>query len=287
MPASAGMKIRFEECTPTSVVIVLEYEDQLLEEFLGCRLWHRNSAMKDYPEKPTYIVLRPEKRFKVTDLDPSTEYFCKVSLFSSARVLGVWEAKWLTPSLNRGFILALDYEHIKTNLMLQENSQMDSTNSNDTKMVSCDHSEKLRSLDDINKNKNTGFHMAPASMEVVPLLTSSSVPPSTPSKSDKMHEVLGLVGKKQMRESDYEYSVRVIKWLECQGHIAEDFRIKFLTWFSLKATLQERRVVSVFVDTLIDDPPSLAEQLIHSFMDEICYDQKSISKQAFCTSLWH
>lgn len=285
----AGMQIRFEECSPTSVVIVLGYEDHLLEEFLGCRLWHRKSTMKDYPEKPTYIVLRPEKRFQVTDLNPSTEYLCKVSLFSSTRVLGVWEAKWVTPSLSRSCVSALDDEHGRgeNTLMLQEYSQMDSTNSSDTKLVSCDHSEKLRSLDDINKNKNSGFHILPPPMEAVPLLIPSSVPPSTPSKTDKMHEVPGLGSKKQIRESDYEYSVRVIKWLECQGHIAEDFRVKFLTWFSLKATMQERRVVSVFVDTLIDDPPSLAEQLIHSFMDEICYDQKSVSKQGFCASLWH
>lgn len=57
--------------------------------------------------------------------------------------------------------------------------------------------------------------------------------------------------------------------------------VRMLSAHSLKATMQERRVVSAFVDTLTDDPPSLAEQLIHSLMDEICYDQKSISKQGF------
>ncbi|KOM54719.1 hypothetical protein LR48_Vigan10g061100 [Vigna angularis] len=42
---------------------------------MGCRLWHRASTT-DYPEQPTFIVLRPEKRFKLENLHPSTEYFC-------------------------------------------------------------------------------------------------------------------------------------------------------------------------------------------------------------------
>ncbi|KOM47910.1 hypothetical protein LR48_Vigan07g161400 [Vigna angularis] len=43
---------------------------------LGYRLWHRASTI-DYPEQPTFIVLRPEKKFKLENLHPSTEYFCK------------------------------------------------------------------------------------------------------------------------------------------------------------------------------------------------------------------
>ncbi|KAJ1421309.1 Oberon, PHD finger domain [Sesbania bispinosa] len=88
--------IRFEEYLPTSVIIVLEYNDKLLKNFLGCRLWYRMSTM-DYPEQPAFIVLRPEKRFKLENLHPSTEYFCKASLFSSTGILGAAEAKWVTP----------------------------------------------------------------------------------------------------------------------------------------------------------------------------------------------
>ncbi|BAT95314.1 hypothetical protein VIGAN_08201500 [Vigna angularis var. angularis] len=47
-----------------------------LKQYEGCRLWHRASTT-DYPEQPTFIVLRPEKRFKLENLHPSTEYFCK------------------------------------------------------------------------------------------------------------------------------------------------------------------------------------------------------------------
>ncbi|KAI5389787.1 hypothetical protein KIW84_075188 [Lathyrus oleraceus] len=89
--------LHFEECLPTSMVSVLEYKDKLLKNFLGCRLWHRISST-DYPEQPTFIVLRPEKRFKLENLTPSTEYSCKASIFSSTGILGAAEAKWMTPS---------------------------------------------------------------------------------------------------------------------------------------------------------------------------------------------
>lgn len=63
----------------------------------------------------------------------------------------------------------------------------------------------------------------------------------------------------------YEYCVKILRWLECEGHIGRDFRMKFLTWFSLRSTEQERRVVHTYIDTLADDPGSLAGQLVDSF----------------------
>ncbi|XP_078441985.1 VIN3-like protein 1 [Wolffia australiana] len=63
----------------------------------------------------------------------------------------------------------------------------------------------------------------------------------------------------------YEDCVKVLRWLECEGHVGRDFRMKFLTWFSLRSTERERRVVHTYVDTLVDDPASLAGQLLDSF----------------------
>ncbi|KAL1325791.1 hypothetical protein HN51_035843 [Arachis hypogaea] len=70
-------------------------------------------------------------------------------------------------------------------------------------------------------------------------------------------------------DENFEYCVKVIRWLECEGHIKQEFRLKLLTWFSLRSTDQERRVVNTFVQTLIDDPSSLAGQLVDSFYDII------------------
>ncbi|GER26368.1 fibronectin type III domain-containing family protein [Striga asiatica] len=70
-------------------------------------------------------------------------------------------------------------------------------------------------------------------------------------------------------DENFEYCVKIIRWMECEGYIGKDFRLKLLTWFSLRSTEQERRVVNTFIQTLIDDPSSLAGQLVDSFSDVV------------------
>ncbi|XP_027368412.1 VIN3-like protein 2 [Abrus precatorius] len=282
--------IRFEECLPTSVVIVLEYKDKLLKNFLGCRLWYRTSTI-DYPEQPTFIVLRPEKRFKLENLHPSTEYFCKASVFSSTGILGAAEAKWVTPCepTNSSKVIRHGGNHLRRSpqrspgtgvdiraqdqiKVTAEIHQVESANS-DIKLSTGEHPAKHLFLN--NRSRFEEFLTKPQSVDPFSYKTFAAVSPSTPSKSNEMRQLTSLSYRKRSKENDYEYSVRVVKWLEHQGHIDEIFRVRFLTWFSLKATQQERRVVSAFVDALIDDPASLADQLIHTFSDVICCEQKS------------
>ncbi|XP_058069357.1 VIN3-like protein 2 [Magnolia sinica] len=288
----------FEDISPTSIAIVLEYEDKLVEEIIGCRLWHRKSAFADYSKEPTCIVTRLETRFVISGLDPSTEYFFKVSPFSSKRQVGEWEARWVTrmpcgPQSHQASdpVSALDEGHgmVYRALVLETDSQRDSTNSSDDNQVSKiptsfrgDHS-KVRSLEEISNE----CHLPPP-MDGPPFVQSSSNPPSMPCKSEGPTEVPDSSNKKQSMEREYEYCVKVIRWLECEGHMEKEFRVKFLTWFSLRATMQERRVVSAFIDTLIDDPPSLVGQLADAFMDGICgKEKKQVLRNGFCTRLWH
>ncbi|KAJ1277926.1 hypothetical protein BS78_04G040100 [Paspalum vaginatum] len=88
-------------------------------------------------------------------------------------------------------------------------------------------------------------------------------------------------------EASYEYCVRVVRWLECEGYIETNFRVKFLTWFSLRATPYERKIVSVYVDTLIEDPVSLSGQLVDSFSETIHSKKRSSIPSGFCMDLWH
>ncbi|KAM1014250.1 hypothetical protein TB2_044091 [Malus domestica] len=265
--------IQFEDSSPTSVVIVLEYEDRLFNNFLGCRLWYRKSDAKDYPDQPSFIVLRPEKKFSITNLHPSSEYFCKVSLFSNSGILGVWEAKWVTPASYDSSIVSEKKRREENVVVVQNHSQAESTNSSDIKLASGDHPANLQLSDGVGKNQSKRLYSLPPLTETVSLIK-DAVSPLTPCKSNGMRKVPVFRCAKRAEESDYDYSVRAIKWLEHEGHVDEDFRVKFLTWFSLKANVQERRVVRVFVDTFIDDPSSLAGQLIHSFVDKIRCQQK-------------
>ncbi|KNA12230.1 hypothetical protein SOVF_127930 isoform B [Spinacia oleracea] len=87
--------------------------------------------------------------------------------------------------------------------------------------------------------------------------------------------------------SNIEYYIKMIRWLECEGHIDKSFRQKFLTWYSIRATPQETRIVKAFVDTLIDDPASLSEQLQDTFEEIISSKRSSAVPPGFCLKLWH
>ncbi|KAL6555240.1 hypothetical protein OROGR_006498 [Orobanche gracilis] len=89
------------------------------------------------------------------------------------------------------------------------------------------------------------------------------------------------------RDKYLEHYVKVIRWLECEGHIETSFRQKFLTWYSLRATSQEARIVKVFVDTFIEDPESLAGQLVDSFSDVVSNKRCPTVPPGFCLKLWH
>ncbi|XP_058111499.1 VIN3-like protein 1 [Magnolia sinica] len=95
---------------------------------------------------------------------------------------------------------------------------------------------------------------------------------------------LRITGRSNCLDGTYEYCVKIIRWLECGGHIERDFRMKFLTWFSLRSTEKERRVVNTFIQTLVDDPSSLAGQLVDSFLDIVSCKRP---RHGFCSKLWH
>ncbi|KAK2983118.1 hypothetical protein RJ640_022590 [Escallonia rubra] len=298
--------IHFQKSSSTTANIILEYEDHLFEEFLGCRLWHRKSTAKGYPKEATCIVLRPERRFKLIDLDPSTEYVCKVSFFSKRRTLDVLEAKWVTPMFGGSSISVSDEELGEKEDAVSTKAQELGENPSELLPKKVGHMHDALAVagsgenwfthpyphyigEAVSATLNCDMIKQPSLPPVKEnsLTSPSSTPPPTPCKSDGMTKVSCLGGKKQLKESAYEYSVRVIRRLEHEGHLSADFRVKFLTWFSLKATVQERRVVNVFIDTMINDPQCLAGQLIDSFMEKICSEQNMDCRHGLCTKLWH
>ncbi|CAN6460108.1 unnamed protein product [Victoria cruziana] len=303
-----SFSVHFEDVSSTTVMVILQLEDKKSsDDITGCRLWHRSVSVIEYPEEPMYIFLEKETKFMVSGLDPSTEYVFKVVPFTGSRELGESEARWKTGEMPMGDNntstsqsaervdkvdsgSTLEEENVTGEhaSVIQAESQRDSTNSSDDnqapkrpKTLHENHS-KVRPLDEISNNNECDMLMA---MEIVPLTCSNSAPPDTPCKPDMVKEL--PKSEKQDTEGQYEHCVKVIRWLECEGHVDKEFRVKFLTWFSLKATMQERRVVSVFVDTLIDDPASLAGQLIDAFLDRICSKKLPPIRNVFCTRLWH
>jgi hypothetical protein len=62
-----------------------------------------------------------------------------------------------------------------------------------------------------------------------------------------------ISGTRQLNE-DYEHCIKVIKQLECDGHIKNDFRKNFLGWYSVRAKGQEQRAMKTFIRTLGEEP---------------------------------
>eukprot|EP00262_Sarcandra_glabra_P004830 TRINITY_DN16067_c0_g1_i1.p1 TRINITY_DN16067_c0_g1~~TRINITY_DN16067_c0_g1_i1.p1 ORF type:complete len:749 (-),score=135.70 TRINITY_DN16067_c0_g1_i1:127-2373(-) len=206
----------------------------------------------------------------------------------------------------------------------QTESQKDSTDENQATNIpqseNKHNSEEVQLLEEVSIDNESNGPTRNSDMDiVVPFEPSDSVLPVTPCKMEIGKEGSGRSGRtksgtgepveephagssskkrtagrcEEMRkedetlERDYEYCVKVIRWLECQGHMEKNFRVKFLTWFSLRATPQERRIVSVYVDTLIDDPASLAGQLVDTFSENICRKKPQTMPTGFCMRLWH
>ncbi|KAK1280539.1 VIN3-like protein 1 [Acorus gramineus] len=95
---------------------------------------------------------------------------------------------------------------------------------------------------------------------------------------------LCMSGRSGQLDGTYEYCVKMVRCLEREGYIEKDFRMKFLTWFSLRSTEQERRVVHTYIRTMNDDQNSLAGQLVDSFHDIVSCKR---SRNGFCGILWH
>lgn len=150
--------------------------------------------------------------------------------------------------------------------------------------------EPTRELDSqkgsTNSSENNNLPPKNASVVSLPLMVSNSGPlevlPNKPNTDTPI-----LVPKNESAEQRYEYCVRVIRWLEYEGYMQRELRVKFLTWFSVKATDQERRVVNTFIDVLLDDPASLVAQLVDAFMDGISGKEKPVDKRIFLAKLWH
>ncbi|XP_062195392.1 VIN3-like protein 2 isoform X2 [Phragmites australis] len=300
-------QILFEDITPCSVVIVLKYQDNIAKETIdGCKVWHRSAKVQYYPSEPTCHMLRPNTRSLVSCLSPSTEYFFKVLPFGSTQGFGAWEAKCTTRSLDRGSsqcstqnsesvcLKENSLQHQKKDLNLQNyqraiqyDSPKGSTNSSENNISSERYSKraKVARLDGASDNDESQL---PPTSEVLPFASSNSSPLEPPSKPDLLSSTPDSASKNYV-EQQYEYCVKVIRWLEREGHMDNDFRVKFLTWFSLKATAQDRRIVSAFVDALISDPASLVAQLVDAFTDAICVKEKptQLQRKGACYKLWN
>uniref|UniRef100_A0A0D9X5F9 Fibronectin type-III domain-containing protein n=1 Tax=Leersia perrieri TaxID=77586 RepID=A0A0D9X5F9_9ORYZ len=285
-----------EEITPFSVLVVLKYQDNIAKaEIDGCKVWHRSANMAYYPAEPTCHGLRPNTRTLVSGLITSTKYFFKILPFGCSQGYGEWEGKCSTRSLDHGSSQCSTQNSesvcIKEDLTQQQKSglnlknkqrraiQYDSPSTNSSE----NNRSKFTRLDGASDNDGSQLQLT---SEVLPFVSSNSSLLEVPSKPDWLTSTPDFASKNHV-ERQYEYSVKVIIWLEHEGHMDKDFHVKFLTLFSLKASAKERRIVNAFIDALISDPASLVAQLIHSFMEVVCSKERPALPNGGCCYLCH
>ncbi|KAF8084811.1 hypothetical protein N665_0699s0024 [Sinapis alba] len=295
-------KIRFEDVNATSLTVILASNEVTSPaNIVHYSIWHRKATEKDYLEKSTCTLFTPNARFLVSGLAPASEYCFKVVSYSGTREFGVDEINVLTCSPE---------EEERSESPLTNCSTLSSNPSSveaERVVLLDEEEEEEEAVPD--KNRETLVPVTTTTNLASNRNSSDASLPITPFRSDQTKNRQGRNGKLVKEngnngdhhsanggtESGLEHCVKIIRQLECSGHVEKEFRQKFLTWYGLRATPQEIRVVKIFIDTFTDDPVALAEQLVHSFSDRVSSSKRSavgggasaVVQSGLCMKLWH
>ncbi|KAI3772079.1 hypothetical protein L6452_03253 [Arctium lappa] len=292
--------VKYENICPTSIFVILDFEDRSLGDNLSgynYTIWHRKAQDTDYPSEPTCSLLaRTSTRFLLSGLSPSTQYVLKIILCQKSREFYSREFRFQTSNeiVERSQSLATNSSGLSNPSTVEDENRTEKSNEQDK-----------NAPDAVNNGIENGIEFDPfvpmmeANLPITPYKPERSKDGNLARKSrpealennledGSRKEQDGSSWKKRSGEEgqdrDFGYYVKVIRWLECKRHIDTSFRQKFLTWYSLRASPEEVRIVKVFINTLMEDPASLAGQLVDTFSEAIT--SKKCSK-GLCLKLFH
>ncbi|CAF2068884.1 unnamed protein product, partial [Brassica oleracea] len=307
---TVSTKIRFEDVNATSLTVILASNEVTSpSNIVHYSIWHRMVTEKEYQEKSTCTLFTPNARFVVSGLAPASEYCFKVVSYSGTRELGVDEISVLTRNEEeRSESPLTNCSTLSSNPSVEaESNNAYIVPHNEIKDSPTDENAAKRTTEIVQTEKNIEEETVPdKNRETLNPVTTTNLLPITPFRSDQTKNRQARKGKSVKENGDHhsanggsesglEHCVKIIRQLECSGHIEKEFRQKFLTWYGLRATPQEIRVVKIFIDTFADDPVALAEQLVHSFSDRVSSKRSTIGgggaaavvQSGFCMKLWH
>ncbi|PPD88026.1 hypothetical protein GOBAR_DD15018 [Gossypium barbadense] len=300
--------IRFEDVRPTSVTVIVGSEETLPGVNVGYTLCYRKVHDMEYPEKPISTMLVPNMSDQNDDRADNYLTYCKdtdkiVSTNLCEGGPNTGEVSLL--GMDRAIVGPLpdsDVVNVEKKHTLDDPITEDTSTDNGSDALVQIGTECVPFVG----CSEAALPVTPCRMEIVKDGQGRSGRSKTSNKdlenqtgNAEDHQD-GSSSKKRsgerrdeecvengLSEMDFEHCVKVIRWLECEGHIEKNFRQKFLTWYSLRATTQEVRVVKVFIDILNADPASLAEQLVDTFSDCISSKKSSVVPAGLCMKLWH
>ncbi|CAN1301992.1 VIN3-like protein 2 [Linum perenne] len=283
--------VRFEDVSATAITLVLRSEDSPVEAIRGYNIWHRKAMETEYSAEPTCRLFIPNTKYIVMGLQPATEYSFKVTSFNNRGELGMSEVHSLTCGINDEAQISPAGEISQSPVT---NCSSFSNPSSDVGKLEYSHSSKDSQITPVVigvDNSDASLPITPCKEEILKEVQGRNAR-SKPSTSKSKKRSADRVGEQCTAngnpDEELECCVKMIRWLECQGHIEKKFRQKFLTWYSLRASAEEMRVVKAYVDTFIEDPSALAEQLVDTFSECISSGRRSsVVPAGFCMKLWH
>ncbi|KAK6121640.1 hypothetical protein DH2020_044617 [Rehmannia glutinosa] len=296
-----------EVTSSSFVVLLIDLSTSFNDDIKGYKLSYCKSKEENYSKEPACVFPRDQRRIWISNLQPCTEYSIRIISYTDTGDFGHSEVKCFTKSVEiiRKNYNSIS-ENPENNISLNGGSSsakqnhkipidIESTRIQDSgKCFAVHESAKLETHE---KRPPSVSRQLDLNVASVPDLNEEFTPPIESSRDEvngctfgqaveadddafshekkRKHSINGemqdsdstLTNDSGCLDENFEYCVKIIRWMECKGYIKKDFRLKLLTWFSLRSTEQERRVVNTFIQTLIDDPSSLAGQLVDSFSD--------------------
>ncbi|CAH1426390.1 unnamed protein product [Lactuca virosa] len=268
----AACKFIFEEITSSSVVLVLiELSTTLSNDIIGFKLWYSKTTETTLTKDPIATFPRSQRRILISNMQPCTEYVFRVVSYTESGDLGHSEAKCFTGSkeiihknhpVNRegtpgqkdvesdsGFKIR-ELGKILRLAWAQEHGYLDRIIKPETPPVTTTGTGldlNIATVPDLNEAVDSGEHESEnwvsrkRGASLIETETETGAETGTETETE-MHDCDStLINGSPVKgggvggglDENFEYCVKIMRWLECQGYIKQEFRLKLLTWFGL------------------------------------------------------
>ncbi|KAF8086396.1 hypothetical protein N665_0627s0008 [Sinapis alba] len=304
------LSVTVQEIQARSVTVRLDSEEPTSssQNITGFRLFCRKTKDGECSSQANYVVYLPETMSTIQALEPETHFCLRVVAFNEEGDLDESKIQFSTlrddghEDGNRQNLLTYSSSGLCSNPSLPEDESNDvpksscKENGDNDNIEHCSAGEVESELEDERLEKRKVNEIEGRDLLITPCRRDTYKGNQEGNKRSKSRSATvnekpeTNVAKGVGGDNDLGHIVKTIRCLEQEGHIDKSFRERFLTWYSLKATHREARVVKLFVETFMDDLSSLGQQLVHTFSECILSKRSSttgVGPAGICLKLWH
>eukprot|EP00850_Spirogloea_muscicola_P017000 SM000142S00514 [mRNA] locus=s142:154705:160325:+ [translate_table: standard] len=248
--AGLPMQITFREVLPTAITVqwkipAVPLDSPLNATLRGYRLWYKKEG--EEMRSPLPCLPQHVDSVCVTGLQPDCVYIFKVAMVTDQDLDGAESPECCCQTAP-------------------------AENVADPPEPACKEQEWTPVTKEPDAATKAGKDIAEAASRAVSLQTIRDAHATSKVKMDEnMPSGSGVQTShsKESKESQREEVkvLRLVCQLEREGYVSKSFRIDFLMWFTLRASQDEKRAITLFIEALQEDLNSLAEQLQGAFYE--------------------